>query len=93
MTKLNSRVIFSSLVAFFPPDQLPVGSLVLYVTLVIVGTVVFCGIPLILHGIRRPNWVRDVQTGRIVWGMVIGGSRGEGGMNWPATVGEKIGAQ
>jgi len=49
-------VLFSFLVAFFPPDQLPVGSPVLYVTLVIVGTVVFCGIPLVLHALRRPDW-------------------------------------
>ena len=54
-------VLFSFLVAFFPPDQLPVGSPVLYVTLVIVGTVVFCGIPLILHEMRRPSWAKDVQ--------------------------------
>lgn len=59
-------VLFSFLVAFFPPDQLPVGSPVLYVTLVIVGTVVFCGIPLILHEIRRPNWsmaLKSLQPG------------------------------
>lgn len=56
-------VLFSFLVAFFPPDQLPVGSPILYVTLVIVGTVVFCGIPLILHEKRRPNWAEDVQSG------------------------------
>jgi amino acid transporter len=54
-------VLFSFLVAFFPPDQLPVGSPVLYVTLVIVGTVVFCGIPLILHEIRRQDWVGGLQ--------------------------------
>jgi glutamate:GABA antiporter len=54
-------VLFSFLVAFFPPDQLPVGSPVLYVTLVIVGTVVFCGIPLIIHARRRPNWAKAVQ--------------------------------
>jgi hypothetical protein len=40
---------------------LPVGSPVLYVTLVIVGTAVFCGIPLILHAMRRPNWHKGSQ--------------------------------
>jgi len=55
---------FSFLVSFFPLDQLPVGSPVLYVTLVIVGTVVFCGIPLILHAIRRPSRAKkDAQPG------------------------------
>jgi glutamate:GABA antiporter len=52
-------VLFSFLVAFFPPDQIPVGSPPLYVGLVITGTVVFCAIPLILHAIRRPNWAED----------------------------------
>jgi amino acid transporter len=55
-------VLFSFLVAFFPPDQLPVGSPVLYVSLVIIGTVVFCGIPLILHAIRRPDWAMGMKS-------------------------------
>jgi len=51
-------VLFSFLVAFFPPDQLPMGSPALYVTLVIVGTVLFCGVPLIIHALRQPRWIR-----------------------------------
>jgi amino acid transporter len=54
-------VLFSFVVAFFPPDQLPVGSPVLYVTLVTAGTVLFCGIPLILHAMRQPNWIKGLQ--------------------------------
>jgi amino acid transporter len=54
-------VLFSFVVAFFPPDQLPVGSPVLYVTLVTAGTVLFCGIPLLLHAIRQPNWIKGLQ--------------------------------
>ncbi len=54
-------VLFSFVVAFFPPDQLPVGSPVLYVTLVTAGTVLFCGIPLVLHAMRQPNWVKGLQ--------------------------------
>ncbi|ODV10550.1 MAG: hypothetical protein ABT20_07890 [Rubrivivax sp. SCN 70-15] len=49
-------VLFSFLVAFFPPDQLPVGSPGLYVALVVIGTVVFCGMPLFIHQRRRPGW-------------------------------------
>lgn len=48
-------VLFSFLVAFFPPDQLPVGSPALYVSLVLVGTVLFCAIPLLMHSLRRPT--------------------------------------
>ena len=54
-------VLFSFLVAFFPPAQLPVGSPTLYVTLVIVGTVLFCGIPLVIHELRQPRWIRHAQ--------------------------------
>ncbi len=52
---------FSFLVAFFPPAQLPVGSPVLYVTLVIFGTVLFCGIPLVLHALRQPDWAANAK--------------------------------
>jgi amino acid transporter len=51
-------VVFSFLVAFFPPDQLPMGSPRLYVALVIIGTVLFCGIPLLIHGLRQTRWIR-----------------------------------
>jgi amino acid transporter len=51
-------VVFSFLVAFFPPDQLPMGSPGLYVSLVIIGTVFFCGIPLLIHAMRRIQWIR-----------------------------------
>ena len=51
-------VLFSFLMAFVPPDQLPVGSPTLYVSLVLIGTIVFCGMPLIIHHLRRPAWAR-----------------------------------
>jgi len=47
---------FSFVVSFFPPDQLPVGSPTEYVGLVVLGIVVFGGIPLIIHHVRRSNW-------------------------------------
>lgn len=49
-------VAFAFLVAFFPPTQLPVGSPKLYVGLVLVGTVVFTGLPLLIGMLRRPSW-------------------------------------
>ncbi|MEO5732726.1 MAG: amino acid permease [Rubrivivax sp.] len=55
-------VLFSFLVAFFPPDQLPIGSPALYVGLVLVGTVVFCAIPLLLHGRCRPTTASPLLT-------------------------------
>ena len=55
-------VFFSFIVAFFPPDQLKIGSPLLYVGLVISGTVIFCGIPLIIHSVRNPNWKRAAKS-------------------------------
>lgn len=41
-------VLFSFIVTFFPPSQLPVGSPAFYTGLVIAGTVIFVGIPIII---------------------------------------------
>ena len=41
-------VAFSFIVTFFTPSQLPVGSPAFYTGLVIVGTVVFVGIPILI---------------------------------------------
>lgn len=45
--------LFAFVVAFFPPTQLPVGSPGLYVGLVMAGTVIFVGLPLIIT--RHPH--------------------------------------
>jgi hypothetical protein len=49
-------VAFSFLVGFFPPTQLPVGSPTLYVWLVIGGTVVFTGLPLLIGTLKQSSW-------------------------------------
>ncbi len=50
-------VVFSFIVAFFPPSQLPVGSPGMYVGLVIAGTILFLSIPIIISIVqnRRKN--------------------------------------
>jgi hypothetical protein len=53
-------VLFSFLIAFVPPDQLPIGWSTFYVAVVLIGTIVFCGIPLIINQVRRPGWTRGV---------------------------------
>lgn len=55
-------VIFSFVVSFFPPDQLPVGSPALYVGLVVLGIVLFGGIPLIIHHVRRGTWATPPEV-------------------------------
>jgi putative glutamate/gamma-aminobutyrate antiporter len=49
-------VAFAFIVAFFPPSNLPVGSPWMYVGLVAGGLIVFAGIPLLLHALRKPGW-------------------------------------
>ena len=56
-------VAFSFLVGFFPPTQLPVGSPSLYVWLVVGGTVVFTGLPLLIGMLKQSSW-RAVSSGQ-----------------------------
>lgn len=52
--------LLSSLLAlvfsFIPPSQIPVGSPAVYVGILIVGVLVFVGIPLLIYAIRKPSW-------------------------------------
>jgi len=57
-------VAFSFLVGFFPPTQLPVGSPSLYVGLVIGGTVVFTGLPLLIGMLKQSSW-RAAQPAKV----------------------------
>ena len=52
-------VVFSLVVGFFPPDNLPVGNPALYVGLVAVGLVVFTGLPLVINALKKPEWKRE----------------------------------
>jgi hypothetical protein len=49
-------VTFAFLVGFFPPTELPVGSPTLYVGLVMAGTVVFTGLPLLIGILKQSSW-------------------------------------
>lgn len=52
-------VCFSLLVGFFPPTNLPVGNPVLYVGLVAAGMIVFIGLPLLIHSLKKPEWKQN----------------------------------
>ena len=49
---------FAFVAGFFPPSNLPVGNPELYVALVTGGTIVFTGVPWLIHLFRKPEWVR-----------------------------------
>ncbi|MBO6509305.1 amino acid permease [Roseibium sp.] len=51
-------VAFAFVTSFFPPSQLPVGSPATYVAVVATGFVVFIGLPILIHSMKRPSWVK-----------------------------------
>ena len=50
---------FAFVAGFFPPTNLPVGNPALYVALVTGGTIIFTGIPWLIHWCRKPAWARQ----------------------------------
>ncbi len=48
--------LLAFLLSFVPPSQIPVGSPIVYVGILLVGTVLFAGIPFIIYALRRPEW-------------------------------------
>ena len=59
-------VLFSFIVTFFPPSQLPVGSPAMYTWLVVVGTAVFLSIPFVISFVmdRRAAGAANKPSGR-----------------------------
>ncbi len=55
-------VVFSFIVAFFPPSQLPVGSPGMYVGLVVAGNVIFLSIPIIISVIQERKRRKDSKN-------------------------------
>ncbi len=52
---------FALLVGFFPPSNLPVGNPTLYVCLVASGMVVFIGLPMLIHAMKKPEWKQSSE--------------------------------
>ena len=55
-------VVFSLIVGFVPPDNLPVGNPHLYVGLVAAGMIVFVGAALIINMLKKPGWKQNVKA-------------------------------
>jgi amino acid transporter len=66
-------VVFAFIVGFFPPSQLPVGSPTLYVSLVVGGTIVFTGLPLMISAFKQASWRAGKPAAIPVAGKVIPG--------------------
>jgi amino acid transporter len=49
--------VFAIIVGFFPPSQLTVGSPLFYVAFLAVGVIIFIGAPLLIHSMKKPDWM------------------------------------
>ena len=51
---LSSLFVF--LISFFPPEQIPVGNLLHYELMMIIGTLLIIALPLVIFALRKPHW-------------------------------------
>jgi amino acid transporter len=54
--------LLALLFSFIPPSQIPVGSPAVYVGILIIGTIIFVGIPMVIYAMRRPSWEDSATT-------------------------------
>lgn len=52
-----STVLFTMIVSFFPPKQLPIGNAPLYVTFLGLGLLIIVLIPLFIYHFKKASWV------------------------------------
>ncbi|MBS0626256.1 MAG: amino acid permease [Verrucomicrobia bacterium] len=50
---------FGFFIGFFPPSQLDTGSLIFFEAVLLGGTFLFCGLPLLIYSARKPSWHKD----------------------------------
>lgn len=48
--------LFAFILSFIPPSQISIGSPLMYVLILVVGTVIFVALPFIIYAKRKPNW-------------------------------------
>lgn len=54
--------LFALIFSFFPPSEFETGNIVAYETLLLVGFIISCLIPLIIHSLRKPAWKRQILS-------------------------------
>jgi glutamate:GABA antiporter len=53
--------IFALVIAFIPPTQIDVGSVLFFDSFLAIGFVVMCALPLIIYQCRKPDWVKTMD--------------------------------
>ena len=54
-----AATLFSIFIGFFPPDQISVTTPGKYVAFLLIGTLIFTGIPWIIEWFRNPSWMTE----------------------------------
>lgn len=49
--------LFAFFLGYVPPSQLETGSVLFYVSFLVIGLVVLCGAPLVIYQFRKPEWI------------------------------------
>lgn len=55
-------VVFAFIVGFFPPTELKITTPILYVSFVIIGFLVFSGSAIIIHALKKPQWLQHPKV-------------------------------
>jgi glutamate:GABA antiporter len=50
-------VLFAIVVSFFPPSLLKIGSSTFYVLFMVIGTIIFVGLPILINHFKRKSWI------------------------------------
>ena len=54
-------VLFAMVVGFFPPSELTIAKPKIYVTFLIVGTIIFVIAPVIINHLKKPSWAKKIS--------------------------------
>jgi amino acid transporter len=52
-----STSLFTIFIGFFPPAQLPVGSIIFYDTFLVLGLTIMLIIPIFIHHVKKLSWI------------------------------------
>ena len=59
-------VAFALVVAFFPPSQIPIGSPKMYIGAVVIGLIIFGGMPFLIHNFKKSSWVQQLPDSKSI---------------------------
>jgi amino acid transporter len=60
--------LLAFVLSFIPPSQIATGSTAVWFGVLIIGAVIFVGIPFIIYGMRKPTWkAPDAEIEKFEW--------------------------